>query len=150
MFIYLFIPAFVSLFGRYFQESCVYNNAGREQGGNYFITLINTLQNILHGCIFANVSARTMWRRRAHLQHVSSDVVLQRPVQCVQDLNDFFLFENGEESVQEDLKADGNGLGPVQHQAADVKHHAGVDDLHLAALVQVGHLQLAQGCQRGK
>lgn len=37
-------------------QSCVYNSAGREQGGNDFITLINTPQHILHGYIIANIS----------------------------------------------------------------------------------------------
>lgn len=81
----------------------------------------------------------------AHLQHVSSYVVLQRPVERVQDLDHLLLLQDGEQAVQEDLEADGDGLRAVQHQAADVEHHIGVDDLHLAALVHVVHLQLAQG-----
>lgn len=74
------------------------------------------------------------------MQHVSSYVVLERPVKCIEDLDDFVLFENREQAVQEDLEADGDGLGSIQHQAADVKYHIGVDDLHLTALIHVPHL----------
>lgn len=85
--------------------------------------------------------------RAAHLEHVSPDVVLQAPVQGVQDLDHLLLLQHGEQAVQQDLQADGDGLRAVQHQAADVEHHVGVHDLHLAALVQVVHLQFAQSCK---
>lgn len=70
---------------------------------------------------------------------------MQRPVERVQDLDHLLLLKDGEQAVQEDLEADGDGLGAVEHQAADIEHHVGVDDFHLAALVHVVHLQLAQG-----
>lgn len=80
----------------------------------------------------------------SYLQDVSSYVVLQRPVKCIEDLDDLLLFEDREEAVQEDLEADGDGLGAIQHQAADIEHHVGVHNLHLAALVHVMYLQLTQ------
>lgn len=79
-----------------------------------------------------------------YLEHISSNVVLQCPVKGVEDLNDLLLFKDGEQAVQQDLEADWDGLGPKQHQTADIKHHVAVYDLHLAALVHVMHLQFTQ------
>lgn len=79
-----------------------------------------------------------------YLQHISSDVILEGPVQGVQDLEDFVLLQHTEQPVQKDLQADRDGLGPIQHEAADVEHHVGLDDLHLACGVHGGDPQLTQ------
>lgn len=71
------------------------------------------------------------------LQYVAPDVVSEGPAQTVQDVQHLFLLEHGEEAVQQDLEPDGDRLGAVQHQAADVKHHVGLDDLHLGRVVEV-------------
>lgn len=86
--------------------------------------------------------------RLSHLEHVSSDVILQCPVQCVEDLDDLLLFEDREKAVQEDFEPDRDGLGAVQHQAADIKHYVGMHNLHLATLEHMVHLQLAQGWKK--
>lgn len=79
------------------------------------------------------------------LQYVAPDVVSEGPAKSVQDVEHLFLLEHGEEAVEEDLEPDGNRLGAVQHQAADVEHHVGLDDLHLGWVVEVLGAQLVQG-----
>ena len=71
------------------------------------------------------------------LQYVAPDVVSEGPAQAVQDVQHLFLLQHGKEAVEEDLEPDGYGLGAVQHQAADVEHHVGLNDLHLGRVVQV-------------
>jgi len=41
------------------------------------------------------------------------------------------MLEDTEETVQEDLEADGRGLCTVQHQTRDVKDYVWLNDLHL-------------------
>lgn len=81
------------------------------------------------------------------LQYVAPDVVSEGPAQAVQDVQNLLLLEHGEQAVQQDLEPDRNRLGAVQHQAADVKHHVGLDDLHLGRVVQVLGAELVQGCK---
>lgn len=83
--------------------------------------------------------------RGADLQYVAPDVVSQGPAQAVQDVQHLLLLEHGEEAVQQDLEPDWDGLGAVEHQAADVEHHVGLHDLHLGRVVQVLGAQLVQG-----
>lgn len=80
-----------------------------------------------------------------HLEYISSYVVLQCPVERTKDLNYLLLLQDREKTVQEDLEAYGDGLGAVEHQAAYIKHHVGVHNLYLAALIHVMHLQFTQG-----
>ncbi len=80
------------------------------------------------------------------LQYVASDVVAQSPAEAVQDVQNFFLLQHGKETVQKNLEPDRNGLGAVQHQAADVEHHIGLNDLHLGWVVQVLGAELVQSC----
>lgn len=84
-----------------------------------------------------------------HLQDVASDIISEGPAQTVEDVQHLFLLEHGEKAVEEDLEPDGNGLGAVQHQAADVKHHIGLNDLHLGRVVEVLSAELVQSCIRG-
>lgn len=84
------------------------------------------------------------------LQYVAPDVVSEGPAQAVQDVQHLFLLQHGEEAVQKDLEPDGNGLGAVQHQAADVEHHIGLNDLHLGRVVQVLGAELVQSCVDGR
>lgn len=79
------------------------------------------------------------------LQYVAPDVVSEGPAQAVQDVQHLLLLQHGEEAVEEDLEPDGDGLGAVEHQAADVKHHVGLHDLHLGRVVQVLGAELVQG-----
>lgn len=60
----------------------------------------------------------------------------------MEDLQDLILLQHTEEPVQEDFQANGDGLSPVQHEAADVKHHIGLDDLHRACRIHGGDSQL--------
>lgn len=94
--------------------------------------------------VFRHTLVKT-FTQTAHLEDVSSYIVLQCPVKCAEDLDNLLLLEDREKAVQEDLEADWDGLGAIQHQAADIEHHVGVHNLHLAALVHVMHLQLTQG-----
>ena len=80
------------------------------------------------------------------LQYVAPDVVTEGPAQAVQDVQHLFLLQHGEEAVEEDLESDGHGLGAIQHQAADVEHHVGLNDLHLGRVVQVLRAELVQCC----
>lgn len=68
----------------------------------------------------------------------------------MQDVQHLLLLQHGEEAVQEDLEPDRDGLGAVQHQAADVEHHVGLYDFHLRRVVQVLGAQLIQGCTDGE
>lgn len=79
------------------------------------------------------------------LQYVAPDVVSEGPAQAVQDVQHLLLLQHGEEAVEEDLEPDRNGLGAVEHQAADVEHHVGLHDLHLGRVVQVLGAELVQG-----
>lgn len=79
------------------------------------------------------------------LQYVAPDVVSEGPAQAVQDVQHLLLLQHGEEAVEEDLEPDGDGLGAVEHQAADVEHHVGLHDLHLGRVVQVLGAELVQG-----
>lgn len=78
------------------------------------------------------------------LQYVAPDVVSEGPAQAVQDVQHLLLLQHGEEAVEEDLEPDWHGLGAVQHQAADVEHHIGLNDLHLGRMVQVLGAELVQ------
>lgn len=80
------------------------------------------------------------------LQYVAPDVVSEGPAQAVQDVQHLFLLQHGEEAVEKDLEPDGYGLGAVQHQAADVEHDIGLNDLHLGRVVQVLGAKLVQSC----
>ena len=40
------------------------------------------------------------------------------------------MLKDAEQAIQEDLEADGRGMGPVQHQAGDVEDDVGLDHLH--------------------
>lgn len=80
------------------------------------------------------------------LQYVAPDVVSEGPAQAVQDVQHLFLLEHGEEAVKENLEPDRYSLGAVQHQAADVEHHIGLNDLHLGRVVEVLGAELVQGC----
>ncbi len=80
------------------------------------------------------------------LQYVAPDVVSEGPAQAVQDVQHLFLLQHGEEAVEKDLEPDGYGLGAVQHQAAYVEHHIGLNDLHLGRVVQVLGAELVQSC----
>ena len=46
------------------------------------------------------------------------------------------MLQDTEESVEEDLEANGRGVGTVQHQTGDVEHDVGLDNLHIHAQVQ--------------
>ena len=80
------------------------------------------------------------------LQYVAPDVVSEGPPQAVQDVQHLFLLEHREKAVEQDLEPDRNGLGTVQHQAADVKHHIGLNDLHLGRVVKMLGAELIQSC----
>lgn len=84
-----------------------------------------------------------------HLQDVAPDIISQGPAQTVEDVQHLFLLEHREKAVEEDLEPDGNGLCAVQHQAADVKHHIGLNDLHLGRVVEVLSAELVQSCISG-
>lgn len=84
------------------------------------------------------------------LQYVAPDVVSEGPAQAVQDVQHLFLLQHGEEAVKKDLEPDRHRLGAVQHQAADVEHHIGLNDLHLGRVVQVLGAQLVQSCVEGE
>lgn len=64
----------------------------------------------------------------------------------MQDVQHFLLLEHGEEAVEKDLEPDRYGLGAVQHQAADIEHHIGLNDLHLGRVVEVLGAELVQSC----
>lgn len=80
------------------------------------------------------------------LQYVAPDVVSEGPAQAMQDVQHLFLLQHGKEAVEKDLEPDGYGLGAIQHQAADVEHHIGLNDLHLGRVVQVLGAELVQSC----
>lgn len=82
------------------------------------------------------------------LQYVAPDVVSEGPAQAVQDVQHLLLLQHGEEAVEEDLEPDRDGLGAVEHQAADVEYHVGLHDLHLGRVVQVLGAELVQGWVR--
>lgn len=87
---------------------------------------------------------RMVARRIVYLQHVSPDVVLQGPVQGMEDLEDLILLQHTEEPVQQDFQANWDGLSPIEHQAADIKHDVGLNNLHLACGIHRRDPQLAQ------
>lgn len=80
------------------------------------------------------------------LQYVAPDIVSEGPAQAVQDVQHLFLLEHGEEAVEKDLEPDRYSLGAIQHQAADVEHHIGLNDLHLGRMVEVLGAELVQSC----
>lgn len=84
-----------------------------------------------------------------YLQYVAPDIVPQGPAQAVQYVEHLLLLQNTEQTVQQDLQSDRHRLGPVQHQAADVKHHVGLNYLHLGGVVQVLRAQLVQRWDEG-
>lgn len=80
------------------------------------------------------------------LQYVAPNVVSEGPAQTVQDVQHLFLLEHREEAVQKDLEPDGYSLGAVKHQAADVEHNIGLNNLHLGRVVEVLGAELVQSC----
>lgn len=80
------------------------------------------------------------------LQYVAPDIVSKGPAQAMQDVQHLLLLEHGEQAVKKDLEPDRYGLGAIQHQAADVKHHIGLNDLHLGWVVEVLGAELVQSC----
>lgn len=80
------------------------------------------------------------------LQYVAPDIVSEGPAQAMQDVQHLFLLEHGEEAVKKDLEPDRYSLGAIQHQAADVEHHIGLNNLHLGRVVEVLGAELVQSC----
>lgn len=81
------------------------------------------------------------------LQYVAPDIVSEGPPQTMQNVQHLFLLQHREKAVQKDLEPDRNGLGAVQHQTADVKHHIGLYDLHLGWVVKMLGAELIQSCE---
>lgn len=80
------------------------------------------------------------------LQYVAPDVVSEGPAQAMQDVQHLLLLEHGEKAVEKDLEPDRYRLGAVQHQATDVKHYIGLNDLHLGRVVEMLGAELVQSC----
>jgi len=84
------------------------------------------------------------------LQYVAPDIVSEGPAQAMQDVQHLLLLEHREEAVEKDLEPDWDSLGAVQHQTADVKHHIGLNNLHLGRMVEVLGAELVQSCVIGQ
>lgn len=81
------------------------------------------------------------------LQNISASIVLIRPAEAVQNLQDLFMLQHAEKTVEKDLEADRSCLSPVQHQTGDVEddvrlHHL---DLH-AEIESVLVSKFVKGC----
>ena len=69
----------------------------------------------------------------SNLKDVSSGVVFQRPSKSGEHLDDVFRRKHTEESIQEDLQADGKRLAAVQSQTGNVKDTIGQRWFHTAS-----------------
>lgn len=120
----------------------MYNKRGTYCSKCEYLALTRTLNPYDARHVFVAVARMSV----TDLQYVAPDVVSEGPAQAVQDVQHLLLFEHGEEAVQKDFEPDGYGLGAVQHQAADVEHHIGLNDLHLGRVVEVLGAELVQSC----
>lgn len=80
-----------------------------------------------------------------HVQYVSSRVILVRPPEAVQDLKYFIVLNDTEQPVEEDLEANGSGVGSVQHEAGNIEDDVRLDNLnrlsaHLMRRRTISHL----------
>lgn len=60
----------------------------------------------------------------------------------MEDLQNLILFQHTEEPVQQNFQANRDGLGPIEHEAANIEHHIGLDNFHLACWIHGGDSQL--------
>lgn len=81
----------------------------------------------------------------AHLEDVAPGVVLVAPAEAPEHLEDFLALQDAEQTVQEDLEADGESLAAVQHQGGDVEGHVRLDGLHGTLAEHVAEPELVQG-----
>lgn len=64
----------------------------------------------------------------------------------MQYVEHFFLFEDTEEAVKQDLEPYRYSLCTIKHEAADVKYYVRLYDLHLCWVVQVLSAEFVQSC----
>lgn len=131
------------MYGRYPQFHKTLKIAGKYKSMNMYVSTPKVRSCAKHICGCAHAQCRLLL---TDLQYVAPDVVPEGPAQAVQNVQHLLLLEHREEAVEEDLEPDGHGLGAVQHQAADVEHHVGLNDLHLGRVVQVLGAELVQSC----
>lgn len=62
----------------------------------------------------------------------------------MEDLQNLILLQHTKEPVQEDFQANRDGLGSIEHEAANIEHHIGLDNLHLTCWIYRGNPQLTQ------
>lgn len=62
----------------------------------------------------------------------------------MQDVQNFFLLQYTEESIQQYLQSHRHSLGTVEHQTADIEHNIGLYNLYLCWMVQMLGAKLVQ------
>ncbi|CAB0009235.1 unnamed protein product [Nesidiocoris tenuis] len=85
---------------------------------------------------------------KLYLKDVASGVVLLRPPEASQDLNDFVSLQDAEQSVQKDFQPNGKSLAAVQDETGNVERYVQLNWLNSSLTKNVSESQFVQCCNR--